>query len=168
MATLKIKKYGDPVLRKKTEVVSEIGSDIRKLAYDMLETMYSALGAGLAASQVGILLRLCVMDVDPKRNSPIIMVNPVVISSENRILGREGCLSFPGFYEDVKRYEKAVVQYTDLKGEKWEIETQGLLSRVVQHEVDHLDAKLFIDYLPAWKRKSIEKQIKKNIKKGSW
>ncbi|MDR0799981.1 MAG: peptide deformylase [Endomicrobium sp.] len=155
MAKLRIRKYGDPVLRKKSEAVIEINNDIKKLASDMLETMYSAPGVGLAAPQVGISLRLCVIDVDPNKKSPVVMINPEIISGENKITDEEGCLSLPGFYENVKRFEKATVNYTDLNDEKQKITAQGFLAKAVQHEIDHLDAKLFIDYLPDWKRKSI-------------
>jgi peptide deformylase len=168
MATLKIKRYGSPVLRKRAEVILDIDDGIKKLASDILETMYSARGVGLAAPQVGILLRLCVIDVDPKRNFPIVMINPEIILCENKISGEEGCLSFPGFYEDVRRYEKVVARYTGLSGKKQEVKAQGFLARAVQHEIDHLDAKLFIDYLPQWKRKLIEKEIKKKKKMGAW
>jgi peptide deformylase len=168
MAKLKIKKYGDPALRKRAEAVSEINENIKKLASDMLETMYSASGVGLAAPQVGVSLRLCVIDVDPNKKSPIIVLNPEIISGGNKITAEEGCLSFPGFYENVNRFGNIVVGYTDLSGSRQEIKAQNFLAKAVQHEIDHLDAKLFIDYLPDWKRKSIEKKIKKKKKAGDW
>lgn len=168
MAKLTIKKYGNPVLRKKAEAVIEINDDIKKLASDMLETMYSAPGVGLAAPQVGISLRLCVIDVDPNKKSPVVAINPEIISGENKITAEEGCLSLPGFYENVKRFEKIAVSYTDLNDERQKITAQGFFAKVVQHEIDHLDAKLFIDYLPDWKRKSIEKKIKRKKKAGDW
>ncbi|MDR3256343.1 MAG: peptide deformylase [Endomicrobium sp.] len=168
MTKLKIKKYGDFVLRRKTEMILEITDDIKKLAYDMLETMYLAPGIGLAAPQVDVSLKLCVIDADPKQKSPIVMINPKIIADENKIVAGEGCLSFPGFYEDIKRFDNIVVKYTDLNEKKCEIKAQGLLAKVVQHELDHLDAKLFIDYLPAWKRKVIEKEIRRKKKIGDW
>ena len=168
MAKLKIKKYGDPALRKRAEVVSEINESIKKLASDMLETMYSASGVGLAAPQVGISLRFCVIDVDPNKKSSIVMINPEIISGENKITSKEGCLSFPGFYENVNRFENIIAGYTDLNGNRQEIKAQNFLAKAVQHEVDHLDAKLFIDYLPDWKRKSIEKKIRRKKKTGDW
>jgi peptide deformylase len=168
MAKLKIKKYGDPVLRKRAEAVSEIDEGIKKLASDMLETMYSAPGVGLAAPQVGVSFRLCVIDVDPQKKSPIVMINPEIISGENKITAEEGCLSFPGFYENINRFENIIAGYTDLNGNRQEIKAQNFLAKAVQHEIDHLDAKLFIDYLPDWKRKSIEKKIKRKKKAGDW
>jgi peptide deformylase len=168
MIKLEIKKYGDPALRKRAEAVSEINKNVKKLAFDMLETMYSAPGVGLAAPQVGVSLRLCVIDVDPNKKSPVVMINPEIISGGNKIIAEEGCLSFPGFYENVNRFENVVAEYTDLKGNRQEIKAQNFLAKAVQHEIDHLDAKLFIDYLPDWKRKSIEKKIKRKIKVGDW
>ncbi|OEG69642.1 peptide deformylase, partial [Candidatus Endomicrobiellum trichonymphae] len=164
MAKLKIRKYGNPILRKRAEVVSEINENIKKLASDMLETMYSAPGVGLAAPQVGISLRLCVIDVDPNKKSPVVMINPEIILCGNKITAEEGCLSFPGFYENVNRFENIIARYTDLNGNRQEIKVQNFLAKAVQHEIDHLDAKLFIDYLPDWKRKSIEKKIKRKKK----
>jgi peptide deformylase len=168
MAKLKIKKYGDPVLRKRAEAVSGIDEGIKKLASDILETMYSVPGVGLAAPQVGVSLRLCVIDVDPQRKSHVVMINPEIISGKNKVAAEEGCLSFPGFYENVPRFEKIIVGYTDLNGSRQEIKALNFLAKAVQHEIDHLDAKLFIDYLPDWKRKSIEKKIKRKKKAGDW
>jgi peptide deformylase len=168
MAKLKIKKYGDPVLRKRAEAVLEIDEGIKKLASDMLETMYSVPGVGLAAPQVGVSLRLCVIDVDPQEKSPVVMVNPEIISAKNKIIAEEGCLSFPGFYENINRFDKIIAEYTDLNGNRQEIKAQNFLAKAVQHEIDHLDAKLLIDYLPDWKKKSIEKKIKRKKKAGDW
>jgi peptide deformylase len=169
MAKLEIKKYGEPVLRKKVIAVSEITEDIEKLAVDMLETMYAAPGVGLAAPQVGISLRLCVIDVSQDRKSPLIMINPKVIAGDNEVFAKEGCLSFPDCYESVKRFGNVVAEYVDLKGKKIKIKSEEwFLSRAIQHEIDHLDAKLFIDYLSEWKRKTLEKKIKRRKKAGRW
>ncbi|GMO65116.1 MAG: peptide deformylase [Endomicrobiia bacterium] len=169
MAILEIKKYGDPILRKKAKVILKVNDNIKRLAYNMLETMYLAPGVGLAAPQIGVSLRLCVIDVDLNKKSPSVMVNPVIISrDENKVSGKEGCLSFPGFYENVRRYDRIVVRYTDLNGKELEIKAQNLFSMAVQHEVDHLDAKLFIDYLPEWKRRFIEKKVRRNRSAGNW
>jgi peptide deformylase len=167
MIKLEIKKYGDPVLRKRAEAVSKIDEGIKELASDILETMYSVLGIGLAAPQVGISLRLCVVDVNTTQ-SPIVMINPEIILGKNKITAEEGCLSFPGFYENINRFEKIIARYTDLNGNRQEIKAQNFLAKVVQHEIDHLNAKLFIDYLPDWKRKFIEKKIKRKKKAGDW
>jgi peptide deformylase len=168
MVKLEIKKYGDTVLRKRAEAVSEIDEGIKKLTSDMLETMYSVSGVGLAAPQVGVSLRLCVIDVDSPRKSPVVMINPEIILCESKIISKEGCLSFPGFFENINRFEKIIVGYTNLNGNRQEIKIQNFLAKAVQHEVDHLDAKLFIDYLPDWKRRSIEKKIKRKKKAGDW
>jgi peptide deformylase len=168
MARSEIKKYGDSVLRKKTELVSKISIDIKRLSNDMLETMYSVRGLGLAAPQVGVSLRICVIDIDPDKKSPLVMINPKVASGDHKILEQDGCLSFPGIFADVKRFSNVVAEYIDLEGKNKKIEAKGLLAKAIQHEIDHLDAKLFIDYLPEWKRKNIEKEIKRRKKKGDW
>jgi peptide deformylase len=162
MARLKIRKYGDSVLRKKTEFIYKISNDIKKLAYDMNETMYLASGVGLAAPQVGFSLKICIVNVDQYKKSPLIMINPKIILSENKIISDEGCLSFPNIYEAIKRFDRIITEYTNLQGELREIRAYGLLARIIQHELDHLDAKLFIDYLPYWKRKTIKRKIKRS------
>jgi peptide deformylase len=169
MSKLKILKYGAPVLRKKAVEIKEITDDIKKLSLDMLETMYGAPGVGLAAPQVGISIRLCVIDIfPPDKRNPIVLINPVIIKAENKINMEEGCLSFPELYETVKRFESITVEYTDLEGVRKTIKAAGFLSKAIQHEIDHLDAKLFIDYLADWKRKEIEKEIKRKKKAGAW
>ncbi len=169
MAILKIVKYGDPILRKKTQPVSEINDDVRTLAEDMLETMYSARGVGLAAPQIGLSLQICVIDVLPEgKNRPFVFINPKIISGENKIEQEEGCLSFPKIYEKVKRFEKVQVEYTDLKGNVNTVEAEGFFAKACQHEIDHLNGKVFIDYLPDWKRKLVEKEIKRRKKNKNW
>jgi len=168
MAKLEIKKYGENVLRKKSEAVEKITDEIKSLARDMLETMYAAPGVGLSAPQVGVPLRVCVIDVDPDKKTPFIMINPKIIKGENKISAEEGCLSFPGIYEDVKRFEKVVAEYTDELGKRKEVRADKFLAKAIQHELDHLDGKLFIDYLPEWKRKAVEKEIKRRKKSGNW
>ena len=169
MALLKIVKYGDPVLRKKTEPVTEITDDIIQLAEDMLETMYAAPGVGLAGPQVGVSLQICVIDIVPDgKRSPIVLINPKVLSGEDKIELEEGCLSFPKIYEKVRRWNKVRVEYTDLKGNLKEVEAEGFLAKAFQHEIDHLNGKVFIDYLPAWKRKLVEKEIKRRKKGKTW
>ncbi|MDR3306446.1 MAG: peptide deformylase [Endomicrobium sp.] len=168
MAKLEIKKYGDSVLRKKSDLIQKISKDIKRLGEDMLETMYAARGLGLAAPQVGVLLRVCVIDVDPDKKSSLIMINPKVISGGDKISKQEGCLSLPELFALVKRFSSIVAEYTDLEGKNKKIEADGLLARAIQHEIDHLDAKIFIDYLPDWKKKNIEKEIKRRKKKGDW
>jgi peptide deformylase len=169
MAKLEIIKYGDSVLRKKCNLIPKVNGDIKRLADDMIETMYNARGLGLAASQVGVLLRICVVDVNPSdKKSPIIMINPEITNSGNKVLEQEGCLSLPELFAPLKRFSNTIVEYIDLEGKNKRIEAEGLLARAIQHEVDHLDAKIFIDYLPDWKRKNMEKEIKRRKKKGDW
>jgi peptide deformylase len=168
MSKLEIKKYGETVLRKKAGKVEKITSEINILSGDMLETMYCAPGVGLAAPQIGLSLRLCVIDVTRERNNPIIMINPEIISGENKISAEEGCLSFPGVYEKIGRFEKIKARYTDLKDGEKIIDAEGFLAKAIQHEIDHLDGKLFIDYLPDKKRKSVENEIKRKKKTGKW
>ena len=132
MAILKIVKYGDPVLRKKTAPVTEITDDIIQLAEDMLETMYAAPGVGLAGPQVGVSLQICVIDVVPEgKRNPIVLINPKVLSGEDKVELEEGCLSFPKIYEKVKRWNKVRVEYVDLKGNLKEVEVEGFLSNPI-------------------------------------
>jgi peptide deformylase len=168
MSKLEIKKYGDAVLRKKAEKIEKITPEIRNLAGDMLETMYAASGVGLAAPQVGMPLRMCVIDVMRQQNNPVIMINPEIVSAENKVCAEEGCLSFPGVYEKIGRFEKIKAKYTDLNGDDKIVEAEGFFAKAVQHEIDHLDAKLFIDYLPEKKRKNVESEIKRKKKTGQW
>ena len=167
MAILEIVKYGDPILRKKTEPITEITDDIIQLAEDMLETMYAAPGVGLAGPQVGVSLQICVIDIVPEgKRKPIVLINPKVLSGEDKVELEEGCLSFPKIYEKVKRWNKVRVEYVDLKGNLNEVE--GFLAKAFQHEIDHLNGKVFIDYLPDWKRKLVEKEIKRRKKGKNW
>jgi len=169
MAILEIVKYGDPVLRKKTEPITKITDDVIQLAEDMLETMYAAPGVGLAGPQVGISLQICVIDIVPEgKREPIVLINPKVLSGEDKVELEEGCLSFPKIYEKVKRWNKVQVEYTDLKGNLNKVEVEGFLAKAFQHEIDHLNGKVFIDYLPAWKRKIVEKEIKRRKKGKNW
>ena len=169
MAILEIVKYGDPILRKKTQSITKITDDVIQLAEDMLETMYAAPGVGLAGPQVGVSLQICVIDVVPEgKRNPIVLINPKVISGEDKVELEEGCLSFPKIYEKVKRWNKVRVEYVDLKGNLKEVEAEGFLAKAFQHEIDHLNGKVFIDYLPAWKRKLVEKEIKRRKKGKNW
>ena len=169
MAILKIVKYGDPILRKKTEPITEITDDIIQLAEDMLETMYAAPGVGLAGPQVGKSLQICVIDIVPEgKRDPIVLINPKVLDGQDKVELEEGCLSFPKIYEKVKRWNKVRVEYVDLKGNLREVEVDGFLAKAFQHEIDHLNGKVFIDYLPDWKRKLVEKEIRRRKKGKNW
>lgn len=142
MAILTIRKEGDPVLREKAVLVPKVTRRVVKLLQDMEETMYAAEGVGLAAPQVGIKERLIVVDVG---EGPIHLVNPVILAAEGSVLDAEGCLSIPGVYGYVDRYEKITVEGLDMKGRPRRIEAEGWLARAFQHEIDHLDGVLFID-----------------------
>ncbi|MGE5581917.1 MAG: peptide deformylase [Bacillota bacterium] len=144
MALLNIKTLGDPVLRQKAKEIPKITKRIRSLAKDMLETMYNANGAGLAAPQVGVLERLVVIDTG---EGPLVLINPKIEFREGQNKDSEGCLSIPGRSEYVTRSEKVTVSYYNLEGKKVTSTGNGLLARAFQHEIDHLDGVLYIDYL---------------------
>ena len=164
MAKLDVLHFPNPRLRKKGRPVTEIDDSIRKLAEDMLETMYAENGIGLAATQVDVQQRVVVIDLSEERNQPMILVNPEIISQEGTETMQEGCLSVPGFFDEVQRAESIRMQYLDLNGEKIEMETGGLLAVCIQHEIDHLNGKLFIDYLSPLKRQRLRKKLEKQEK----
>lgn len=169
MTKLTIVKYGDNVLRKSVEDIKEITPEIKQLAKDMLDTMYAAPGVGLAAPQVGLSLNMCVIDVLPDgKKNPFVLINPKIISGQNKEEKEEGCLSFPGIFEKVKRFHTVQAEYTDINGKKLEVVVDGFLAKAFQHEIDHLNGKLFIDYLQPWKRKLVEKEIKRRRKGNNW
>ena len=151
MSLLDIRVLGDPILRAETTPVREITEDLRRLARDMFETMYAAKGIGLAAPQVGRSERMAVVDVD---NNPIVIINPEVIAAEGKAKAEEGCLSIPDIYGDVERPERVTVRALDIEGRPFEVEAVELFARCLQHEIDHLHGKLFIDYLSVLKRRS--------------
>jgi peptide deformylase len=152
MALLNILEYPDPRLRTKARPVSEVTDETRQLIDDMFETMYAAKGIGLAAPQVGRLERVSVIDVGEGR--PFAIVNPEIVLAEGRIKGEEGCLSIPEVYGDVERASRVVVRARGRDGESTEIEATELLARCLQHEIDHLHGKLFIDYMGVFKRRT--------------
>jgi len=152
VSLLDIRVLGDPVLRQETNVVTEVTAELHRLVDDMFETMYAAKGIGLAAPQVGRLERLSVVDVDGAR---FVLFNPEIVESDaKRIKGEEGCLSIPEIYGDVERSARVVVRAMDVDGKTYEVEGRELLSRCLQHEIDHLHGRLFIDYLSALKRRA--------------
>ncbi|HEY7899300.1 MAG TPA: peptide deformylase [Gemmatimonadaceae bacterium] len=150
MAVLDIRVLGDPILRERTESLPAITDETRALVADMFETMYAAEGIGLAAPQVGRSERVFVMDVD---EDPLAMINPEIIEREGSERAEEGCLSIPEIFGDVDRATRIVARATDLDGNQFEVELTDLAARCVQHELDHLDGKLFIDYMSLIKRK---------------
>lgn len=162
MAVLPIVLYPDERLEKKAAEVAEITEEMKKLARDMAETMYKAPGVGLAAPQVGKLVRLVVIDVSEKKDSLYVMFNPVITKKSAELLvGEEGCLSLPGIYEDVKRSACVSVEYTDAEGRRQSLDAEGLLAICVQHELDHLDGVVFIDHLSRLKKMRDTAKMKK-------
>ena len=149
VSILDIRVLGDPILRQATTAVETVNDELRELVKDMFATMYHARGIGLAAPQVGRTERITVIDVD---DQPLVLVNPQVVSASGRAKGEEGCLSIPDIYGDVERPRTVAVRAQDLEGRTFEIEASDLLARCLQHEIDHLDGKLFIDYLSVLKR----------------
>ena len=157
----------DPILRKKSVILEKVDDELRILLDDMLETMYSAPGIGLAAVQIGILKRLIVIDIskDKEKKNPIFLINPEIISkSKNTSIYEEGCLSLPGHFAEIERPEECQIKYIDYDGKKKEIKANGLLATCIQHEIDHLNGKLFIDYLSKLKKDMIIKKLVKHKK----
>lgn len=161
MALLEVLHFPDPKLRKKALPVDAIDDNIKTLAIDMLETMYKEGGIGLAATQVNVQKRVVVIDLSEQRNEPMYLINPEIISTEGVEQMQEGCLSVPDYYELVERAEKVRFRYQNLEGQMVEVNTDGLLAVCVQHEIDHLNGKLFIDYLSPLKRQRLLKKLEK-------
>jgi peptide deformylase len=161
MARLNILEYPDPRLRKKAAPVARVDDRIRTLIDDMLETMYDAPGIGLAASQVDVHQRIIVVDVSEQRDEPYAFVNPTLTLDGDVIETEEGCLSVPGYYEPVTRRERITVNALGRDGEPLEMTAEGLLAVCIQHECDHLDGKLFVDYLSSLKRQRIRRKLEK-------
>jgi peptide deformylase len=161
MAILDILCFPDPHLRQVCEPVQKVDDEIRRLADDMLETMYAAPGIGLAAIQVNVHKRLIVVDISEDRSNPLCLINPEILVSEGEEEMQEGCLSVPGFFETVRRAEKVRVKALDRNGETLEFDADGLLAVCIQHEIDHLNGKLFVDYLSGLKRQRIRKKLEK-------
>ncbi len=162
-APLQLRYYGDPVLRKRAEPVAEITEAERQLAEQMLETLYATgNGIGLAATQVGVLKRVIIVDIgeeDDEEYEPLVLFNPELLSSDGEIVAEEGCLSIPDVTADVKRPESIVVEGVNLQREAIRIEADGLLARVLQHEIDHLNGVLFIDRISGLKRRLLSEEL---------
>jgi peptide deformylase len=167
---LEIRKFPDKVLREKATKVDNVDEEIKTLVENMFETMYEAPGIGLAAPQVGVLKRLFVVDETEgeDKTQQLVFINPEITEKNGEEVGEEGCLSVPGEYENVKRFALIKAKALDIKGEEFEIEAEGLLARAIQHELDHLDGKLFIDKLSSLKREMLKKRIKKKIAAGEY
>jgi peptide deformylase len=164
MALLDILEFPDPRLRTRAKPISNVTGKIAKLADDMLETMYAAPGIGLAASQVNVHQRLLVLDVSDDKRAPLVFINPEIVAHEGEIQSDEGCLSIPGFYEPVQRFEKIQVKAVNKEGSEFVLDADDLLAICIQHEMDHLEGKLFVDYLSGTKRQLIRKRLLKQQK----
>jgi len=168
MALLPILEFPDPRLRKVASPVTVFDVMLEVLIDDMFETMYDSQGIGLAATQIDVHKRLLVIDVSESKDSPLVFINPSFEIIEDELSEYdEGCLSVPGFYETVSRPKGIKVQAQDRKGEKFEIEAEGILATCIQHEIDHLDGKLFVDYISALKRQRIRSKLEKEHKKSA-
>ena len=161
MAKLTILEFPDPRLRKKAAPVEAVDDALQTLVDDMFETMYAAPGIGLAATQVDVHRRLLVADVSSDKDDPHVFINPEILEKDGVTVTEEGCLSVPGYYEEVERAEHIKVRYVDRDGAERVEEFGGLLAVCVQHEIDHLDGKLFVDYLSEAKRQRIRKKLEK-------
>ena len=161
MSRLEILHYPDPRLRRRAEPVRVVDDDVRRLIDDMLETMYDAPGIGLSAPQVNVAKRVVTVDVSKERSAPLALVNPEIRWVDGELETEEGCLSVPGVYELVKRPEKVRVSALDRDGHSREIDAEGLLAVCIQHEIDHLDGRLFVDYLSRLKRQRIRRKAEK-------
>jgi peptide deformylase len=165
-----IVKYGNPVLEKPAEAVTDFGSELKKLVEEMFESMYEAKGVGLAAPQIGISKRLAVIDVSDKEDpdAKLVLANPEIIHKEGKQTGSEGCLSIPDFREPVTRASKVTVRAQDQNGNWYEKTGEELLARALLHETDHLNGKLYLSHISALKRDLIKRKIRKLMKAGEW
>ncbi|MFZ2490793.1 MAG: peptide deformylase [Thermoanaerobaculia bacterium] len=170
MAVLPIRKFGDEVLRVPTHAVDGIDDSLQKLIDDMIDTMYAAPGVGLAANQVGVSLRLMVIDlsVGKRPGECHVFINPEIVEAEGEITEEEGCLSIPDFVEVVTRPERVKLRYLDREGIERTMWGDGLMARAMCHEIDHLDGMLFVDHLRGLKKERIIKKIVKLTKSGMW
>ncbi len=164
MSKLTVLHFPDPRLRKKARPVAGVDAGIKRLSQDLLETMYAENGIGLAATQVNVQQRVVVMDLSAERDTPMTLINPEIMETTGNEETEEGCLSVPGFSDVVQRAEKISYRYLNLDGEVIEDEADGLRAVCIQHEIDHLDGKLFIDYLSPIKKQRLRKKIEKQNK----
>jgi peptide deformylase len=167
MTKLVILEYPDPRLRKTATAIQTVDDAVRQLADNMLETMYAANGVGLAATQVDVHRRLLVLDVSVERDQPLVLINPEILSAEGLAPAEEGCLSLPGIYDKLSRPTRIRVRALDRNGERFERDAEGLLAVCIQHEMDHLEGKLFVDYLSELKRQLIRRRLEKERKQRS-
>lgn len=164
MALLPILRFPDPRLRKTAAPITKIDDGIRALAANMAETMYEAPGIGLAATQVDVHQQLIVIDISETKNELLVLINPEILTDEGSQVGEEGCLSVPGVYDKVERAEKVSVRYQDLDGQSRTLEAEGLLAVCIQHEIDHLQGKVFVDHLSSLKQTRIKSKLAKQAR----
>ena len=167
MAKLSILEFPDPRLRTVAKPVEQVDDATRRLIADMFETMYDAPGIGLAATQVDVHLRLLVLDVSEDKSRPLVFINPEILASEGSQVYQEGCLSVPNIYADVTRADRIRVRALDRDGKSFEIDADGLLAVCIQHEMDHLAGKVFVDYLSPLKREQVRKKLAKQQRAGA-
>ena len=160
MAILEIKIYPENILKQKADQIKVITPQIEKLTENMIKTMYTASGVGLAGPQVGLDKRIFVIDPEPELKKPLVFINPEIIKKEGRIISEEACLSLPGIGAKVSRAERVILRARDIKGKQIEIRADGLLARIIQHEFDHLDGVLFIDRLGFFKKRLVMRKYK--------
>lgn len=164
MPLLEILKFPDERLRTKAKPVDAVTDEIRQLVDDMFETMYEAPGIGLAATQINVHQRIVVIDISKEKDQPLCLINPIILAKDGVEQHEEGCLSVPGIYETVERADRIKVEALNRDGEKIKFDADELLAVCIQHELDHLDGKLFVDYLSAMKRNRIKKKLEKQLK----
>lgn len=167
MTKLVILEYPDPRLRKKAEPVAAVDDAVRQFANDLLDTMYAANGVGLAATQVDVHKRIIALDVSEARDQPLVLINPEILKSEGNAVNEEGCLSLPGIYDKLARATNIRVRALGRDGRPFELDADGLLAVCIQHEMDHLEGKVFVDYLSELKRQLIRRRLEKERKQRS-
>jgi len=165
MALMKILSIPDPKLRVETTPVEIIDDNLQKIIDDMFETMYDAPGVGLASTQVGLGMRMAVIDVSQTKDQPLVLINPEIIDAKDFTKMDEGCLSVPGHYDTVTRATWVKMKALDRDGKEYTLEAEGLLAEAIQHEIDHLDGKIYIDQLSSFKQRRIKEKVKKFVKK---
>lgn len=170
MAILPILRYPHEALLTECEPVKEITADLERLVRDMIETMHAAPGVGLAANQVGVRLKLAIVDLTAgeSKNEILVLINPRIVENLGHYIEDEGCLSLPGFTERLNRPDRCIVEAMDLDGQVRKLEGSGLLARAFNHEIDHLHGRLFIEHLSPLKRRLIKKKVQKRIRAGDW
>ncbi|MEP7273650.1 MAG: peptide deformylase [Acidobacteriota bacterium] len=168
--SLRIVKYGDPILTQEAATVTNINGELARFVTQMFEAMYGSSGVGLAAPQVALSQKLFVMDCSGGRepDQRVVCINPQIVETSGTIVSEEGCLSFPGIYFEVERPEVVTVSALDVNGKEFNMETRGLAARCILHETDHLYGRVFLDYLSPLKRDLIKRRIKRKIKLGEW